>query len=371
MSRKRLGFGAMRLPLKNILGKVDIKTFKQMVDAYLERGYSHFDTSFVYHRGKSENAIREALVKRYPRSAYTVTDKMPVFMIKKQEDYQKHFDIQLGRCGLDYFDYYWLHALNSPSVEACEKLGGFDFLKKMKEEGKARHIGFSFHDTAETLNSILSHHPEMEYVQIIVNYIDWLNDGIEIRKCYETALEHDKQVMVMEPLKGGILADVPPEIEALFKEYNPEISAAAWAFRWVASLENVSMVLSGMSTMEQLMDNMDTFDQLTPLNDEERKIIEKAQDILNKKAPNSCTYCGECQKVCPENLAIPTYIGIYNNRKMFPPDGWQRILYNAVSDRYGIVDDCNGCKECEAACPQGINISELLEDAKPVLERFR
>lgn len=369
MVQKKLGFGTLRLPLiGNDYGSVNIDIFKKMVDAYLDKGYTFFDTSYVYHQGKSEIAVREALVKRYPRSAYTVTDKMPVWLIQKYEDYQKYFSEQLGRCGLEYFDYYWLHALSSTTVDSSEKFGGFEFLKKMKEVGKVKHIGFSFHDTAETLDYILSNHPEMEYVQLIVNYIDWINDGIEIRKCYETVLEHNKQVIVMEPLKGGVLANVPEEIEAMFKKYNPKISAAAWALRWVASLDNVFMTLSGMSTIEQLMDNMNTFDRLTPLNDEEQILIEKAQNILNRKAPNKCTYCGVCQKVCPKNLAVPTYIGLYNNRKMFTASGWQNILYDAVGARYGKADDCNDCKECETVCPQRIKITELLKDARKVLK---
>ncbi|MFX0014315.1 MAG: aldo/keto reductase [Promethearchaeota archaeon] len=369
MERKLLGFGAMRLPLiENDYGKIDIEEFKKMVDIYIERGYTHFDTSYVYHGGKSETAIREALVKRHPRDAFTVTDKMPVWLIKKRQDYQKIFDEQLERCGLEYFDYYWLHALGSPSTETSEKLGGFEFLNQMKKEGKIRHIGFSFHDTAETLDKILINHPEMEYVQLIVNYIDWINGGIEIRKCYETVVKHKKQVIVMEPLKGGALANVPNEIENKFKEYNPNISAAAWALRWVASLDGIFLILSGMSTIEQLLDNMNTFDQLTPLNVEEQQLITEAQEIFNKKSPNNCTFCGECQKVCLEKLAIPVYIGLYNNRKMFKAGGWQNMVYDAVGTRYGNATDCTDCKECETVCEQNIKITDIIKDFQEVMK---
>ncbi|EKQ57115.1 MULTISPECIES: aldo/keto reductase [unclassified Clostridium] len=364
---KKLGFGTMRLPQTDY-SSVDIETFKKMVDAYMERGYIYFDTSYVYHMGNSETALREALVKRYPREAYTITDKMPTWMVQSKEDYKKYFNEQLERCGVEYFDYYWLHTLGSTLYESSELLGGFDFLKQMKAEGKIKHIGFSFHDTAETLDKILTDHPEIEFVQLIVNYIDWTNGGIEIKKSYDMATKHSVPVIAMEPVKGGVLSNVPKEIEEMFKEYNPEMSPASWAVRWVASLENVYLVLSGMSSVDQVMDNTSTFNDLKPLNDEEQKFIEKAQEILNKKAPNSCTYCGACHKVCPKNIAVPTYIGLYNNRKMFTADGWHNNVYDAVGERYGKASDCNNCRECEAVCPQKIKIAELLKDAVEVLK---
>jgi len=358
---KKLGFGAMRLPTLGSMTEIDMETFQQMVDAFMARGYRHFDTSYVYHGGKSETAIREALVRRYPRSDYTLTNKLPITMVEKSEDLRRFFDEQLERCGVEYFDYYWLHALQGTSARHMEEMGGFEFLKQVKAAGQVRHIGFSFHDTADVLDALLTAHPEIEFVQLIVNYVDWMNGGMECRQCFETVVRHGRQVFVMEPLKGGLLANLPEEQAARLRAHTPGASPAAWAFRWLASLEGIHCILSGMSALEQVQDNVSIFDHWEPLDAEEQALLESVRQALVAKAPNACTYCGECRPVCPEDIAIPTYLGLYNDREIFAPVPWQNGYYRAVTAHAGAPEACIECGACEAACPEGVPIIDLLK----------
>ena len=368
---KKLGFGLMRLPLVNPDDQtsIDIEKFKEMADRFIERGFTYFDTAYPYHGGKSEEAFREAVVKRYPREAFTVTSKMPVWAINEEGDLERIFNEQLERCGVDYFDYYWLHALNHERVKALKNIDGWSFIARKKAEGKIRHIGFSFHDDSALLAQILEEHPEVEYVQLQINYLDWDSPAIESRTCYELCEKHGKPVIVMEPVKGGSLARVPEAIDRLFKDYNPDASAASWAIRYCASLPNVMMVLSGMSTMEQLEDNTSYMQDFQPLNDEEQGIIAQVTQVIRDAIAIPCTACHYCCDGCPQQIAIPEYFNLYNTQQQFPEQKSNcKLYYDLVSKNHSKASECIECGQCEAQCPQHIDI---IDNLKLVVQAFK
>ncbi|HEX2946761.1 MAG TPA: aldo/keto reductase [Clostridia bacterium] len=367
---KKLGFGMMRLPLKDEgdSKSIDQELVNKMADYFIEKGFTYFDTAYPYHQGMSEVAARKALVERHPRDSFMLADKMPTWMITKKEDYRRIFNEQLEKCGVEYFDYYLLHTLGVSLYANSVKYGGFEFMKELKKEGKAKKIGFSFHDKADVLDKILTEHPEMEFVQLQINYIDWDSESIESRKCYEVALKHNKPVIVMEPVKGGSLANIPEEAEKLYKAYHPDLSVASWAVRYAASLENVFMVLSGMSDIEQVVDNTSYMRDMEPLNDEEKQLVNKAAGIINAITVIPCTECRYCVDGCPKKIPIPNYFSLYNNQKRFRLVPSHIASYNTMAKNGGKASDCISCKQCEKHCPQHISITEQLKEVSKIFE---
>jgi predicted aldo/keto reductase-like oxidoreductase len=270
----KLGFGLMRLPKKG--DWYDVEQVNEMVDYFMGKGFNFYDTAYVYDGGKSEQIIKEALVKRYPRDSFKLASKLPIWVCSKPEDMQKVLDTSLERAGVDYFDYYLLHSITGDRLEILDKFGAWDFMKEKLAEGKFKNWCFSFHDTADVLDKILTDHPGAAYVQLQINYADWEDDGVQARKNYEVATKHGVPVVIMEPVKGGSLAALTPNVQKIFTDYNPDASFASWAVRFCASLPNVLTVLSGMSTIEQMKDNADFMQNMKLLSDEEKKVIEAA-----------------------------------------------------------------------------------------------
>ena len=374
MSTKKLGFGLMRLPLTNPdeASSIDVEQVKDMVDAFIKKGFTYFDTAWMYCGFQSECAAKEALVDRYPRDSYTLADKLHAGYIKTREDRDKIFNEQLRKTGVEYFDYYLLHDIGVDHYKIYQELDCFTWLKEKKEQGLVRHIGFSFHDSAKMLDQVLTEHPEVEFVQLQINYLDWDSEGVQSRKCYETAVKHGKPVIVMEPVKGGTLAKVPERAERMFKEYHPDMSVPSWAIRFAASNEHVMMVLSGMSNMEQLQDNMSYMADFQPLNEEEQEIIRKAVEIINSGIEIPCTGCSYCTEGCPQNIAIPKYFSLYNaDLQECEEKGWkpQGEYYDRLTKTFGKASDCVECGQCESVCPQHLPVIRHLKEVAARFEK--
>ena len=372
---KKLGFGLMRLPHLDPQNPadVDLEQVKKMVDLFMEKGFTYFDTAWMYNAFASEPTAKAALVDRYPRESFTLATKLHAGFYNSFEDRDKILQAQLEKTGAGYFDYYLIHGIEESMLEKIEKYDVWSWLKEKKEEGLMRHIGFSFHDTPELLDELLTKHPETEFVQLQINYLDWDSEWIRARRCYEVAEKHQKPVIVMEPVKGGTLAKVPESVEKLFKDHDPELSVPSYAIRFAASLPNVMVVLSGMSTMAQMEDNVSFMEDFRPLSEEEKALCQKAAELINSQIAIPCTGGSYCTEGCPMNIAIPQYFSLYNEdmREDLAEKGWTINFtnYELVAAKKGKASDCIGCQQCESVCPQHLPITQYLKDVAAHFER--
>ena len=363
----KLGFGLMRLPEKD--GQIDIEHVKRMVDKYMEMDMNYFDTAYVYHGGMSEVAAREALVKRYPRDSFMIATKLPAWEIKQERDVDRIFNEQCERAGVDYFDLYLLHSVEDGSnYDTYVKYDCFNWGIKMKEQGKIKHFGFSFHGSPELLETILDEHPEVEFVQIQLNYLDRTNPVVRSEALYNILAERHIPIIVMEPIRGGMLASLSPEQEAKFKALQPDKSIASWALRFVGSLPGVMTILSGMSTEEQMDDNISTFTDFEPVSDEEMKAINEVTEDILSIPQIGCTACKYCTPGCPMQISIPDVFRTINTLRRYPDDWRAKNFYSGVASRGGRAGDCIGCGQCEGVCPQHLPIIELLKEASEILD---
>ena len=362
--RGKLGFGLMRLPHK-LIG-IDVEQTKQMVDLFLEAGFTYFDTAHVYIG--SEDAARKALVERHPRESYTLTTKLYAPSAPTEKAAKEQFYTSLKRTGAEYFDYYLLHSLMDGNYTKYDRFHLWDFAQEQKAKGLIKHVGFSFHAGPRLLEQVLTEHPEAEFVQLQINYADWENAGIASRANYEVARRHGKPVVVMEPVKGGNLANPPAAVKKLFQGYAPDASCASWAIRFVASLPGILAVLSGMSNVEQMRDNLSFMKDFKPLNEEEQKIIQQAQRLMGASSTVPCTTCHYCTEGCPKNIPIPEVFTALNKQLGNGQAEEAKQSYAKVVEDHGRASDCIRCRQCEEACPQHIRITEQLEQAAKLLE---
>lgn len=372
MNTKKLGFGLMRLPVldENDAASIDIELVKKMVDTFIEKGFTYFDTAWMYCGFKSEEATKEALVLRHPRESYTLATKLHAGFVNTKEDRDRIFNEQLEKTGVTFFDYYLLHDIGVDHYKKYTELDCFEWLKDKKAKGLVKKIGFSFHDNAEVLEKVLIEHPEMEFVQLQINYLDWNSEGVQSRKCYEVATKYNVPVFVMEPVKGGTLARVSLDVAQLLKDYHPDLSIPSWAIRFAASLDNVEIVLSGMSDMEQLLDNTAYMDEFKALSQEELEIVYKAVDMINATIAIPCTSCAYCIDGCPMKIAIPKYFSLYNaDKQEVAGKGWtpQGEYYERLTHTFAKASECIGCGQCESVCPQHLPI---IKDLQTVASHF-
>lgn len=364
---KKLGFGLMRMPVTepNNPAAVDIEQVKKMTDIFMENGFTYFDTALMYNGNASEAVAKEVLIDRYPRESFTLATKLHVDFFNSVEERDAVFEGQLKKTGAGYFDYYLLHGIEAGSLKKLEDLDCFNFVLEKKKEGLIKHAGFSFHDTPELLDRILTGHPEMEFVQLQINYLDWESEWIQSRAVYEVAEKHDKPVIVMEPVKGGTLANVPEAAKELFANTDPSIPVAGWALRFAASLPNVMVVLSGMSNISQMEENVALMKDFKPLTEEEKKVCFAVSDIINGKIAIPCTACAYCTGGCPMQIPIPKYFSLYNEdmREDLGQKGWTVNFsnYAALSRDFSPASACVACGQCESICPQHLPIIDNLK----------
>lgn len=354
-----LGFGMMRLP--KIEDDIDIESTKRLVDVFMESGFNYFDTAWAY--PGSEEALRKALVERYPRNRYRIATKNAAWRCKNEDEMTAQFQTSLDRTGVDFFDYYLLHNLGESRTSYFDEYDSWSFVNRLKDKGLVKHVGFSFHDKAPSLEKILEKHPELEFVQLQVNYSDWNNPAIQSRECIEIAKRFDKPVIVMEPLRGGLLANPPDEVKKVFDESDCNGSYASWALKFAADCDNVCMVLSGMNAPEQLFDNISSLKDFKGLSEEERNTIDEASKVLASIPVIPCTSCDYCTEVCPMDIGISgtftadNLLTLYHDRNF----SLSQISWLVDMHERKRADQCIGCGACESVCPQHIKIVELLK----------
>ena len=372
--KKNFGFGCMRLPMVD--GEVDMEQFKQMVDLFLEEGFNYFDTAHGYLDGKSELALREGLTSRYPRDRYLLVNKLTSMYFHKEEEIRPFFENQLKWCGVDYFDVYLMHAQNAAEFEKYKKCHAYETALQLKEEGRIRHFGISFHDKAVVLDQILTEYPQVEIVQIQFNYLDYEDPSVEARKVYEVCRKHNKPVLVMEPVKGGSLVKLPEDAQKIFDDLNEEegtqMSNASYAIRYAAGFDGMKVVLSGMSDLQQMKDNLSYMKEFQPLNAKEKKAVAKVVEVFHGLDMIPCTACHYCvdENHCPKHIRIPDVFACLNSKKAF--NDWDMdIYYSSVlsANGSGKASECIGCGGCERVCPQHLEIRKLLGDAAATFEK--
>lgn len=355
---KKFGFGMMRLPMLEVEGKqqVDIEQVCKMVDLFMKAGFCYFDTAHGYLDGLSELAIRDCLAKRYPRDSYLLTNKLTSVYFKKQEEIVPLFHKQLEACGVEYFDIYLMHSIAKENYGDFQKCNAFETALKLNEQGLIRHLGLSFHDSPEMLDKILTEHPETEVVQIQLNYLDAEDEQIQGLKNYEVCVKHGKPAIVMEPVKGGRLINMPTKAAKLVDEKG--LNRAALALRYAASFDDVGMVISGMSNIAQMQDNIDIMKNFKPLNNEENILIDKLTSIMRQERIIECTKCGYCLSECPKHIEIPS-VFTYMNELLYD----ETIAKPEYNNETGTPKDCISCHHCEKVCPQHLPIPKLMKKA--------
>ena len=363
------GFGCMRLPM--IGSEVDIEQFKEMVDYFIDNGFNYFDTAHGYIDGKSEKAIKVAISDRYPREKFLLTNKLSDSYFHKQEEIRPFFQSQLDACGVEYFDFYLMHAQNAHNFEQYKECRAYETAFELKKEGKIKHVGLSFHDTAEVLDNILTTYPDVEIVQIQFNYLDYDDPAVQARQCYEVCRKHGKPVIVMEPVKGGNLIKLPQEAQKIFDDLGNGLSNASYAIRFAANQEGIRVVLSGMSDMAQMKDNVSYMKDFKPLTDTEKAAISKVTDIIKGQNVIPCTSCHYCveQNHCPMNIRIPDLFSCLNTYRIYQ-DWYQKKYYGSelTTGEYAKASACIECGGCEAVCPQHLEIRNLLKEVAKELE---
>ena len=360
------GFGCMRLPMKD--GEVDTEEFSRMVDAFLEAGFNYFDTAHGYLDGKSEPALRESLTSRYPRERYVLTDKLSSHFFNSQEEIRPLFQKQLEACGVEYFDFYLMHAQNKDVFEKYKRCRAYETALELRNEGKIRHMGLSFHDKAQVLDRILTEYPQVEVVQIQLNYVDFEDPSVESRKCLEVCRAHGKPAIIMEPVKGGSLVNLPQEAQWVFDALKGG-SYASYAIRFAASQEGVMMVLSGMGNMDMMRDNVSYMRNFKPLDDREQKAVAEVCAIFRSQGLIPCTACRYCTERCPKGIDIPALFACMNRKKVF--NNWNSVYYyqEVLTSQGTKASDCLKCGRCEEICPQHLKIRELLTEVAAEFEK--